>query len=271
MTWLGPSSETGPGTQPQNSKWSFQFYQCFVQYYYRQGSGPILQCIHLSLSSYILHRMVQSVQSRRGQIYGQGSGPRLHTSRKVFLSTGQWPNVIYVYNVTTLKGESPLLWYLKNGNLGGIKGFKGIKESVKCFVKNFRTQTLKYPETSLHPGDAQVTLQTTIQPREATLLLNTVHSTQHTLQEATLWPRDSRRPPYGPETAPTVSPAYPSFRQSIPMVPSVPSKHTDYKTTRLQILPANREHNTQKRQIQRKPTEAKLANNKGQPANQRKA
>ena len=72
--------------------------------------------------------MVQSVQSRRGQIYGQGSGPRLHTSRKVFLSTGQWPNVIYVYNVTTLKGESPTsVIPRKMENLGGIKGFKGIK------------------------------------------------------------------------------------------------------------------------------------------------
>ena len=110
---------------------------------------------------------------------------------------------------------------------------------------------------------------------EHTQLPNTLHSTQHTLQEAALRPRDFRRPPYSPErlpyspetsggrptaqrlpyspeTAPTVSPAYPtypaypaypSFRQSIPLVPSVPSKHTDYKTTRLQILPANRKHN----------------------------
>ena len=101
---------------------------------------------------------------------------------------------------------------------------------------------------------------------EHTLLPNTLHTLQETAiqpREATLQPRDFERPPYGQETAPTVSPAYPaypaypSFRQSIPMVPSVPSKHTDHKTTRLQILPANREHNAQKRQIQRKPDRGK--------------
>ena len=27
-TWFGPSPERGPGTQPTNSKWSFQFVQC---------------------------------------------------------------------------------------------------------------------------------------------------------------------------------------------------------------------------------------------------
>ena len=54
------------------------------------------------------------------------------------------------------------------------------------------------------------------------------------------------RPPYSQETAPTVSPeypAYPNFRQSIPMVPSIhslqecPRGHTDYKTTRLHSQP----------------------------------
>ena len=74
------------------------------------------------------------------------------------------------------------------------------------------------------------------------------------------------RLPYSQETAPTVSlayPAYPSFRQSIPMVPSVhslqesPRGHTDYKTTRLQILSANRKHNKMPRgsKIQRKSPE----------------
>ena len=62
--------------------------------------------------------------------------------------------------------------------------------------------------------------------------------------------------PYSQETAPRVSPAYPSFRQSIPMVPSIhsiqegPRSHTDYKTTRLHCQPTEsispEEANTEK-------------------------
>ena len=55
--------------------------------------------------------------------------------------------------------------------------------------------------------------------RGHTLLPNTLHSTQHTLREATLWPRDFRRPLYGQETAPTVSPAYPAY-------PKLQTEHT---------------------------------------------
>ena len=59
------------------------------------------------------------------------------------------------------------------------------------------------------------------------------------LQEAALQPRG--HPMAG--DCPTVPPAYPSFKQSIPMVPSVHSLqegsggHTDYKTTRLHSHP----------------------------------
>ena len=144
----------------------------------------------------------------------------------------------------------PLLWYLgKWGN--------------QVFCEIFRTQNLTlYTLRLVSPwGRPEHTLHT-LQPREATQLPNTLHSTQHTLQgghptaqglqetaiqprEATLQPRDFRRPPYSPErlpyspeTTPTVSPAYPaypaypSFRQSIPMVPSMYPAST--QTTRLQ-------------------------------------
>ena len=155
----------------------------------------------------MLHPMVQSVQSKGGQIYGQGNGPMLHTKCSI------------------KEDNLPLLWYLgKWGN--------------QVFCEIFRTQNLTLytlrlvspwgrPEHTLLPNTLH-TLQ------GHTLLPNTLHSTQHTLQEAALQPRDFRRPPYGQETTPTVSPAYPaypSFRQSIPMVPSVPSTT---QTTRLQ-------------------------------------
>ena len=117
------------------------------------------------------------------------------------------------------------------------------------FCENFHTQaftlhTLRLvllwgcPEHTLLPNTlhtawrgyptAQRLQETTIQPREATL-----------------WPTDFRRPPYGQETAPTVSPAYPAY-------PSFRNRHThgtqctqpsrrpqepDYKTTRLHCQP----------------------------------
>ena len=108
-----------------------------------------------------------------------------------------------------------------------------------------------------------------------TLLPNTLH----TLQEAALWPRDFRRPPYGLETAPTVSPAYPAY-------PNLQAEHThgtqctqptrrpqgpDYKTTRLQILPTNREHNAQRRQNTEKALDGKYRENSPEEANTEKS
>ena len=88
-------------------------------------------------SSYMLHPILQCIQST------QGSGPILHTSRRVFLSTWQWPNGICVYNVTTLKGDNlPLLWYL-----GKLKLWR--KSSV---LWNFSYPNPEYPETSLTLG-----------------------------------------------------------------------------------------------------------------------
>ena len=134
-----------------------------------------------------------------------------------------------------------LLWYL--GNVNPIQFYEGIK----CFCEIFRTQnhtlyTLRLvslwgcPEHILLPNTLHTFQETAIQPREATLQ-----------------PRDFSRPPYGPRTSgshPTAMrlplqspPAYPSFRQSIPMVPSIhslqesPRGHTDYKTTRLHCQP----------------------------------
>ena len=101
-------------------------------------------------------------------------------------------------------------------------------------------------------------------------------NTLHTLQEAALWPTDFRRlpyslerlpygpgtsgrPPYSQETAPTVPPAHPSFKNrhthstqhtQPSRRPQGPYRLQDYKTAQ----PANREHNKmpRRRQIQRK-------------------
>ena len=142
-------------------------------------------------------------------------------------------------------------------NLGWIKGPKGINnQSVKCFVKFFVPWPYPaYPETSLTLGT----------PRDIPIAQYTAYSPE--------------RPPYSPETAPTVSPAYPAY-------PKLQAEHThgtqhtqptrrpqgpDYKTTRLQILPANREHNAQRRQNTEKALDGKYRENSPEEANQRKS
>ena len=243
MTRLGSSHDEGPWTQPHIGRTPNIIVSEFsVRLHY-------IQC------SIKATAVVQCIQLGGGQTNGQDNDPNisyclLPTSTKCSYWQGSGP-ILFMYIMWPhWKENLPLLWYL-----GKLK----FMEEIKCFVKifvpernqrnqsvqwNYCTHTLRLvslwgrPEHTLH-----------------TLLPNTLHTLQETTiqpREATLQPRDFRRPPYGQETAPTVSPAYPaypSFRQSIPMVPSIPSKHkTDYKTTRLQILPANREHNAQKRQ-----------------------
>ena len=80
----------------------------------------------------VVYQKVQCVQSRRGQIYGQDSGPILHTLQRVFYQS--------VYNMTTSKGgQSPtsvIPWKLR-------------KSSV---LWNFLYPNPEYPETSLTLG-----------------------------------------------------------------------------------------------------------------------
>ena len=87
MTWFGPSPERGPGTQP--TKIVSEVFSSIM----------LRQCIQPSYSSYMLHPILQCIQSKGGQIYRQGNGPMLHPiSYNVFnrkedslLMTGQWP------------------------------------------------------------------------------------------------------------------------------------------------------------------------------------
>ena len=98
-------------------------------------------------------------------------------------------------------------------------------------------------------------------------------STQHTLQEAALWPG----------TAPQSLQCTLASGTGIPMVPRIHSiqegsrGHTDYRTTKLHSQPTKSIKNPRGGKYREKPsggkyreilTEAELANNKGQPANQ---
>ena len=88
MTWFGPSPERGPGTQPTNSKWSFQFVQCiqssfqlqfvYITVFLSTGQWPNITYITKSVPVRICY--IQCVQSKGRQ----------------FLVTGQWPNITYV-------------------------------------------------------------------------------------------------------------------------------------------------------------------------------
>ena len=189
---------------------------------------PMVRTVTLIFHT-VVYQLVQCVLLRRGQIYDR--------------AVAQY---YFLYIMWLHKGDNlPLLWYLGNVNLIKFwkesKKSKDSKESVKCFVKFF--VPIPIPWDWSYPGDAQVTL--------------------HTLQGHTPCPVHCipfRRPPYSlerlpydPETSgghPTareatlqpgdcpVSPAYPSFSQSIPKNVQHTqwcTKSLDCKTTRLSI------------------------------------
>ena len=141
------------------------------------------------------------VQSRRGQIYGQGNGPVLSIqSRRVFLSTGQWPNDICVYNVTTSRRtiSGPLLWYLG-------------KWGKWVFCEIFRTHTLRLVSPWGCPGN----------PAYPTAKRGYPCCPIHCIP--------FRRPPYSLERlpcSPGTSGGRPTARRlpySLPSIPSIPS------------------------------------------------
>ena len=113
MTRLGPSHDEGPGTQPHirrtpNKIVSFQFAyitQRSVQW------GPLQQYIQLSFQFiYVTSKGTKCSIERRTNQHQQRVFYQSGQYYNVFLSTGQWPNVICAYNVTTLKGDNlPLL------------------------------------------------------------------------------------------------------------------------------------------------------------------
>ena len=100
MTRLGPSHERGPGTQPHIRtvfNTSHNVLSIVSEFSVRICYTAFYQCV-LSRGQ----TMLQCIQSRGGQTYGQGSGPILHTATKSvaqcvqskggqILVAGQWP------------------------------------------------------------------------------------------------------------------------------------------------------------------------------------
>ena len=147
------------------------------------------------------------------------SGTMYSNEKRTNLRLGQWPNVtstkcsywqgsgpmLFVYIMWLHKGDNlPLLWYLGNW-----------RNQVFCEIFYTHTHTLRLVSPWGCPGIQHTLLPSTL-PRTS--------GGCHTAQRAALWSG----------TAPQ-SPVYPSFRQSIPKVPSIPSKHRlqDYKTANI--------------------------------------
>ena len=163
--------------------------------------------------------MVQSVQLKRGQTHGQGSGPILHTSRRTI---SHFCDTLKMWNSVGIK-STRILWYLWNwGN------------QVFCEIFCTNTYTLRLVSPLGCPGNPAYPTAQRGYPmaREHTLLPNTLPSTQQTIiqpREAALQPTDFRscpmalRPPFGQETTPTVSQHTLASGTGIPMVPSIHS------------------------------------------------
>ena len=196
--------------------------------------------------------MVQSVQLKRGQTHGQGSGPILHTSRRTI---SHFCDTLKMWNSVGIK-STRILWYLWNwGN------------QVFCEIFCTNTYTLRLVSPLGCPGNPAYPTAQRGYPmaREHTLLPNTLPSTQQTIiqpREAALQPTDFRRLPYGPEATlrpgdyPYSLPAYPSFRNRH----THGTQHTQSsrkapgatQTTRLHSQPTESiTNNAQRRQIQR--------------------
>ena len=177
--------------------------------------------------------------------YRQGNGPMLF----VHIIWPHWKETISHF-CDTLE-----MWILSNfGRNQRIQRNQRTQRNQLSVLWNF---SYPNPETSLTLGipKAYPIAQYTAYPSGGYPMAQGLKEIAIQPREATLQPRDFRRPPYGPGTswgchtaqrgypmtrgtAPqsTAYPLYPSFRQSIPKVPSIPSKHsTEYKTTRLQI------------------------------------
>ena len=189
MTRLGSSHDEGPWTQPHIGRTPNIIVSEFsVRLHY-------IQC------SIKATAVVQCIQLGGGQTNGQDNDPNisyclLPTSTKCSYWQGSGP-ILFMYIMWPhWKENLPLLWYL-----GKLK----FMEEIKCFVKifvpernqrnqsvqwNYCTHTLRLvslwgcPEHTLMPNTSPSTQQTIIQPREATL-----------------WPTDLRRLPYGQGTA----------------------------------------------------------------------
>ena len=218
--------------------------------------------------------MVQSVQSGGGQTYGQDNDPNisycvLSTSTKCSYQQGSGA-ILFVYIMWPhWKENLPLLWYL-----GKLKFLEEIKCFVKIFVpgRNQRNQSVQWNYcTHTHtlrlvspwgcPGTypvAQYIAQYTADchtaqrgyPMAQRLPLQSPQHTQHTLASGRAYP------------------AYPSFRNRHTHGTQL-TQHSrrpqgpDYKTA----LPANREHNAQRRQNTEKAWQRQIQRNSPEEAN----
>ena len=129
-----------------------------------------------------------------------------------------------------------------------------------CEIFHTHTHTLRLvspwrcPGNPAYPSDCHTAqrgypiAQYTAYPSGGCSMAHRLQETDIQPREATLWPRDIRRPPYSQETAPTVPPAHPSFKNrhthstqhtQPSRRPQGPYRLQDYKTAQ----PANREHN----------------------------
>ena len=146
MTRFGPSPERGPGTQPTNSKWSFQFdtshnihSKSSFQFVY-VTSNKVLSMCSIERKSNVTIREDKSMVRTMTQcfiqcFYWQGSGPILHTLQREFY---QYNNIMWPPNERRQSPTSVIPWKLE-------------KSSV---LWNFSCPNLSYPypETSLTLG-----------------------------------------------------------------------------------------------------------------------
>ena len=123
-TWSLPWGRTRDTAPHQmNTKYDSKWILPYIHYIISSGLWPNITYITKSVLSR-RQAVLQCVQSRRGQIYGWDSGSMLPVQ------------------CVLVKGNNlPLLWYLGKWKI--LEESKDPKESVKCFVKFFHTQTLR--------------------------------------------------------------------------------------------------------------------------------
>ena len=190
--------------------------------------------------------------------YGQDNGPMFHT---VFNERKTIPSDRAMALMCSIKEDNlPLLWYLGKCKIygGWIKVFSQIwlhpmeskdqKEStiksVKCFCEIFHTLTFHTHTHTLRlvspwgcPGNpAYPSGDMPLQPREATAC------SPGTLRGCPMARRLPLQSPQHTQCTLASGRAYPWY-PAYTVFSKAPGAHTDYKTTRLQILPTTREHN----------------------------
>ena len=276
MVWVPPPRED-PGHSPQKivrevfssinvtTMYSIEF-PVTVRIYYSVSIDRAVAQYYIYYkecsSSYVLHPMCSI--KRWTNLVVRTMTLIFHTVfyrlvRQVFLVTGQSPNVICVYNVTTLKETISHF-------CDTLENVKFMEDESKCSVKfdctqwNQRTKKNQqsnqlsvfvkffipwpYPTHTLRlvspwgcPGNpAYPSGDMPLQPREATAC------SPGTLRGHPMARRLPLQSPQHTQCTLASGRAYPWY-PAYTVFSKAPGAHTDYKTTRLQILPTTREHN----------------------------